>query len=69
MSQLFTRSARLMVIPALTLLGALLCAWLLPGETRVVKEHLAGFPDADAATHWLRPVVLAALCFLPAIGA
>ena len=32
MSQLFTRSARLMVIPALTLLGALLCRFELRGE-------------------------------------
>ncbi len=69
MNQLFTRSARPMVIAALTFLGVLLCAWLLPGEIRAVREHLAGFPDADAATHLLRPVVLAALCFLPAIGA
>ena len=58
-----------MVIPALTLLGALLCAWLLPGEMLAVREYLAGFPDADASAHRLRPLVLAAMCFLPALGA
>jgi lipopolysaccharide export system permease protein len=69
MSQFITRSARLMAILALAAAGAALCAWLLPGELRVVREHLAGFPDADAAAHGLRPIVLAALCFLPALGA
>ena len=58
-----------MAILALAAAGAALCAWLLPGELRVVREHLAGFPDADAAAHGLRPIVLAALCFLPALGA
>lgn len=58
-----------MAILVLTLAGAALCAWLVPGETLAVREHLAGFPDADAAAHGLRPMVLAAMCFLPALGA
>lgn len=58
-----------MVILALAGVGAALGAWLIPGEVRAVREYLAGFPDADAATHGLRPLVLAALCFLPTVGA
>lgn len=58
-----------MVILALAAAGAALCVWLIPSETQAVREHLAGFPDADAATHGMRPLVLAAMCFLPAVGA
>jgi lipopolysaccharide export system permease protein len=69
MSQTFTRLTHLMVILALAGAGVLVCAWLIPGEVRSVREYLAGFPDADATAHGLRPMVLATLCFLPALGA
>src|SRR6056297_3067451 len=49
--------------------GAALAAWLVPQEQAAVAQHLIGFPRADPGTHNLRPVVLAILCFLPAVGA
>lgn len=59
------------LLPALGLaaLGAALAMWLVPVEQHAVEEHLIGFPRADPDTHRLRPVVLAILCFLPALGA
>ena len=45
-----------------------MAAFLVPIEQAAVAEHLLGFPDADAIAHQLRPYVLAALCFLPALG-
>jgi lipopolysaccharide export system permease protein len=53
---------------ALTALGAALCAWLVPSEIEAVKQQLTGFPDSDVRAHAARPYVLAALCFLPALG-
>ncbi len=52
----------------LTVLGAMLCALLIPVEVESVKQQLIGFPDSDTPTHHLRPMVLGALCFLPALG-
>lgn len=60
---------RLLVLLALAVLGALACAWFVPRETSAVELHLVGFPDSDAFAHRLRPLLLAALCFLPALGA
>jgi lipopolysaccharide export system permease protein len=60
---------RILVILALAAVGGILCLWLVPAESRRVAEYLVGFPDADAAAHRLRPLVLAGLCFLPALGA
>lgn len=59
---------RLMLPLALGLLGLGLYAWLVPLETHAVATQLLGFPDSDAAAHLLRPRVLGALCFLPAIA-
>ena len=52
----------------LTLIGLAVAAMWVPREQAAVAEHLAGFPDADPTAHQLRPVVLAVLCFLPALG-
>ena len=54
---------------ALVALGAGLCAVLVPAEIAAVKEQLVGFPDSDFQAHQARPLILTALCFLPALGA
>lgn len=38
-------------------------------EKAAVEDHLLGFPDANAFAHELRPLILSALCLLPALGA
>jgi LPS export ABC transporter permease LptG len=58
-----------LLILALFALGGALCALLVPAESRAVAEHLMGFPDADVTAQLRRPLVLAALCFLPALAA
>jgi lipopolysaccharide export system permease protein len=62
-------SSRLFLILALVVLGVGLCAALVPMENRAVEEQFLGFPDSDIASHQARPLVLAALCFLPALTA
>ena len=52
----------------LTLLGVALHAWLVPGETKAVGAQLLGFPDSDVAAHLLRPKILGAICFIPALA-
>ncbi|MEN8695527.1 MAG: LptF/LptG family permease [Akkermansiaceae bacterium] len=52
-----------------TILGGGLAAFLAPMERAAVEDHLLGFPDADSFAHELRPLVLTAICFLPALGA
>ncbi|MGC4015238.1 MAG: LptF/LptG family permease [Luteolibacter sp.] len=66
---LFSRETlkRLLVPLLLALLGVGLFKWLVPGESRAVYEQLAGFPDSDAGAHAVRPTILGALCFLPAL--
>lgn len=54
---------------ALAALGAAVCAVLVPAESAAVREQLVGFPDSDAPAHQLRPVIIAGLCFLPALAA
>ena len=61
-----SHSKRLLLVLALAVLGAGLCALLLPAEQRSVAEQLVGFPDSDIQAHQARPIILAALCFLPA---
>lgn len=58
-------------LPALVLalLGGALGAALATHETAVVRDHLTGFPDADASAHLLRPTVLVFLCLVPALAA
>jgi len=48
--------------------GACFGWWLASAESAIVERHLLGFPNAHAATHLLRPTVLAILCGLPALG-
>ncbi len=48
--------------------GFLLGLWLVPAESAAVDRHLLGFPNAHAATHLSRPLVLGVLCALPAIA-
>lgn len=60
---------RILLVLALTALGALSAAWLVPAENRSVADHLIGFPDSDAFAHQARPLILAGLCFLPALAA
>lgn len=48
--------------------GAALCAVLVPAEIQAVKRQLVGFPDSDVFAHQMRPGIVLALCFLPAIA-
>ena len=49
-------------------MGAGLCAMLLPPEYRAVTEQLLSFPDSDVTAQNARPLVIATLCFLPALA-
>ncbi len=49
-------------------LGAGLAFWIVPLETKAVRDHIIGFPLSDGFTLRFRPIVLAALCFLPALA-
>ncbi len=58
------------LIPALlTLCGFLVACLLVPLETAAVADQFSGFPDSHICTHRLRPVILGAVCFMPAIAA
>jgi LPS export ABC transporter permease LptG len=67
MSESRSKILRHLLTLGLALLGAALCLWLTPIENQNVQNHLAGFPDSHLPTHALRPTVLAALCFFPAL--
>jgi lipopolysaccharide export system permease protein len=60
---------RILLPLALTVIGAIVCALLLPGENTAVHEQLTGFPDSDVSAHLARPTILAGMCFLPALAA
>jgi lipopolysaccharide export system permease protein len=60
---------RILLPLVLTLLGAVGCLLMLPGETAAVQSQLTGFPDSDVSGHLFRPTILAGLCFLPALAA
>ncbi|MEO5713841.1 MAG: LptF/LptG family permease [Luteolibacter sp.] len=53
---------------ALIAVGIGLCAILVPAESAAVKQQILGFPDSDVQAHHARPMVLAILCFLPALA-
>ncbi|MGJ8696562.1 MAG: LptF/LptG family permease [Verrucomicrobiaceae bacterium] len=57
-------------LPAIVfaILGAGLASTLAPLEQNAVDLHLIGFPDSYAFAHLLRPAVLTAVCFIPALG-
>ena len=59
---------RFFLLLALSALGALLYAMVVPAEARAVALQLVGFPDSDVGGHQARPLVLGALCFLPALA-
>ena len=59
---------RLLVPLILAIAGLALALWLVPLEQAAVREKLATFPDADIASHQLRPVILGGLCLIPAVG-
>ncbi|MEO8614483.1 MAG: LptF/LptG family permease [Luteolibacter sp.] len=60
--------SRFLLPLALAVLGAGLCAVLVPSEMVAVKQQLIGFPDSDVLAHKARPLILAVLCFLPALA-
>lgn len=68
MNSFRSHSRRFLLVLALAALGAVVCAMLVPGENRAVARQLIGFPDSDVRAHEARPLVLAALCFLPALA-
>ena len=51
----------------LAIAGAAVAGVLAPHEKSAVLDHLAGFPDSHAFAHYLRPAVLSAMCFIPAM--
>ena len=63
-----THFSRFLLPLALAAAGTALCAVLVPAEVEAVKQQLVGFPDSDAQAHQARPMILAALCFLPALA-
>jgi LPS export ABC transporter permease LptG len=63
-----THLLRFLLPVALTLLGAIACAVLVPAEIEAVRQQLVGFPDSDVQAHLARPWVLGGLCFLPALA-
>ena len=60
---------QLISILALAALGVVLCSVLIPAEIESVRQHLIGFPDSDVFAQKARPIILGAICFIPAIGA
>lgn len=54
---------------ALSLLGVMLCIYIIPREIHAVNEHIIGFPDTDISGHQIRPLLLCILCLLPALAA
>jgi lipopolysaccharide export system permease protein len=60
---------RILLVLALAVAGAGLCALLAPIERNAVEQHILGFPDSDIQSQHARPLVLMALCFLPALAA
>ena len=54
---------------ALSLLGVMLCIYIIPREIHAVNEHILGFPDTDISGHQIRPLLLSILCLLPALAA
>lgn len=60
---------RFLLPVALAALGAIVCTFMVPAEAAAVRQHMVGFPDSDEQAHLLRPVIVAALCFLPALAA
>lgn len=60
---------RFLLPMVLAIFGGCLCVVLVPAETTAVQQQLISFPDSDLKSHFARPMILAALCFLPALAA
>ncbi len=69
MTHLRSHHRRFLLILALAAMGAGLCSLLVPMENRSVAQQLVGFPDSDVRAQHARPIILAALAFLPALAA
>jgi len=63
-----THLLRFLLPLALVALGLGLCALLVPAESAAVKQQIDGFPDSDVQAQHARPMILAVLCFLPALA-
>ena len=63
-----THLLRFLIPIGLFAVGAALCVVLAPAERAAVTDQLFGFPDSDAPAHLIRPLILQALCFLPALA-
>lgn len=48
--------------------GAVISAYLSPGELREIQQQMASFPESDIRSHQARLPILQALCFLPALA-
>jgi len=48
--------------------GAGVCAFMVPREMEQVRDHMVGFPESDLFLQNLRPLIIGALCFMPALG-
>ncbi len=59
---------RILVPLLLALGGALLALKIGPMEQEAVNRQLESFPGVQEQAHRLRPLIAAALCFLPALG-
>jgi len=64
-----TSFQRFLLPLVLLALGAVFCAILIPAESRAVQQQFISIPDSDVRTHSARPMILAVLCFLPALAA
>lgn len=63
-----THLPRIFLPLVLAALGAGLCLLLIPAEMESVNQQLLGFPDSDVTAHQARPVIMATLCFMPALA-
>lgn len=68
MHSIRSKFSHFLVPLVLAVLGAALCAFLVPSESHAVKQQLVGFPDSDVVSQQARPLILGALCFLPALA-
>ena len=62
-----THFQRILISIVLVGLGAFFATWFMPAELASVERQIAGIPDSDIAAHQLRPAVLCALFFIPAL--
>ncbi len=61
-------SSSILLFTILAVGGVVAGWWLVSTESAEVHRHLMGFPNAHAATHHFRPVILGMLSMLPALA-